>query len=190
MTDIAKPPIVEDDLAQRSLDIHWPDWLSPSAADLFAHNEITISAPPACVWDRLITATRWPQWYSNAANVVVDSPSGVLSEGATFEWTTFGLAISSTVAEFAPYMRLAWHGNGDGLRAYHAWLLVPLYGGTHVVMEEIGLGDTAKKLVATNPGHMHRGHELWNVSLKFLCEAAHVSPDRADPHCDAASIAR
>ena len=22
----------------------------------------------------------------------------------------------------------------------------------------------------SNPGHMHRGHDLWNISLKFLCE--------------------
>ena len=22
----------------------------------------------------------------------------------------------------------------------------------------------------TNPGHLHRGHDLWNISLKFACE--------------------
>jgi hypothetical protein len=37
-------------------------------------------------------------------------------------------------------------------------------------MEEIGLGDGAKHLVQTDPGHMHRGHDLWNISLKSLCE--------------------
>jgi hypothetical protein len=26
-------------------------------------------------------------------------------------------------------------------------------------------------LAQTNPGHMHRGHDLWNISLKFLCES-------------------
>lgn len=41
---------------------------------------------------------------------------------------------------------------------------------TYVVMEEIGLGDAAKQLARTNPGHMHRGHDLWNISLKFLCD--------------------
>jgi len=39
-----------------------------------------------------------------------------------------------------------------------------------VVMEEIGLGDGAKQLAHANAGHMHRGHDLWNISLKFLCE--------------------
>jgi hypothetical protein len=37
-------------------------------------------------------------------------------------------------------------------------------------MEEIGLGNAAKQLAQVNPGHMHRGHDLWNISLKFLCE--------------------
>jgi hypothetical protein len=190
VTSIARPPIAEDALAHRSVDISCPGGLSPSAPDLFAHNAITLSAPPPRVWHHMIRATCWPRWYSNAANVVMNSQSGPLSEGATVEWTTFGLAISNTVAEFAPHTRHAWHGSGDGLRAYHAWLLAALDGGTHVVMAEIGLGDTADNLVATSSGHMHRGHDLWNVSLKFLCEAEHVSPHRADAHCDRGQIAR
>jgi hypothetical protein len=39
-----------------------------------------------------------------------------------------------------------------------------------VVMEETGTGANPKKLARSNPGHMHRGHDLWNISLKFLCE--------------------
>jgi hypothetical protein len=33
------------------------------------------------------------------------------------------------------------------------------------------MGDGAQHLAHTNPGHMHRGHDLWNISLKFACEA-------------------
>ena len=54
--------------------------------------------------------------------------------------------------------------------AYHTWLLIPREHGTYIVMEEIGLGSAAKQLAQANPGHMHRGHDLWNISLKFLCE--------------------
>jgi uncharacterized protein YndB with AHSA1/START domain len=161
---------IQDDIAHRSADIHWPDGLTPTDADLFAHNEIVIQAPPHQVWQHLIAPTKWPRWYSNAADVLVDKPAELLSEGATFQWTTFGLGISSSVAEFVPHTRLGWYGNARGLRAYHTWLLVPRDHGTYVVMEEIGLGDGAKRLAQTNPGHMHRGHDLWNISLKFLCE--------------------
>ena len=161
---------VQDDITHRSADIHWPDGLNPIEADLFAHNEIAISAEPEQIWQYLIAATEWPRWYSNAADVMVTNASGLLAEATTFDWTTFGLQISSTVAEFVPHTRLGWYGNGPGLRAYHTWLLVPRDHGTYVVMEEIGLGDGAKQLAQTNAGHMHRGHDLWNISLKFLCE--------------------
>jgi hypothetical protein len=44
-------------------------------------------------------------------------------------------------------------------------------GSTYVVMEETGDGANPRKLAETNPGQMHRGHDLWNISLKFLCES-------------------
>jgi hypothetical protein len=37
-------------------------------------------------------------------------------------------------------------------------------------MEETGMGPAARHLAQINPGHMHRGHDLWNISLKFACE--------------------
>ncbi len=97
---------IQDDITRRSADIHWPDGLTPADADLFAHNEIIIDAPPQQIWQHLIAATAWPRWYSNSANVVVNDPSELL----------------------------------------------------------------AGQLARANPGRMHRGHDLWNISLKFLCE--------------------
>jgi hypothetical protein len=38
-------------------------------------------------------------------------------------------------------------------------------------MEEVGSDPAARQLAQTNPGHMHRGHDLWNISLKFACES-------------------
>jgi hypothetical protein len=161
---------IEDDITHRSADIRWPDGLRPTEADLFAHNEIVIDATPERIWQRLIAATDWPNWYINASNVVVNDPSELLADGVTFDWTTFGLEISSTVVEFVQSARLGWYGRGKGLQAYHSWLLVAREHGTYVVMEEIGLGDAAKQLAQTDPGRMHTGHDLWNLSLKFVCE--------------------
>jgi hypothetical protein len=161
---------IQDDITHRSADIQRPDGLRATSADLFAHNEIVIDALAHEIWQHLIAATAWPSWYSNAANVVVNDSTERLAEGVSFEWTTFGLEISSMVAEFVPDARLGWYGRGEGLEAYHTWLLIPRERGTYIVMEEIGLGDAAKQLAETNPGHMHRGHDLWNISLKFLSE--------------------
>jgi hypothetical protein len=45
-------------------------------------------------------------------------------------------------------------------------------------MEETGTGVNPTKLADSNPGHMHRGHDLWNISLKFLREG---TQDRRRP---------
>jgi Polyketide cyclase / dehydrase and lipid transport len=163
---------IGDDLIERSVDIHWPDGCDPGHADLFAHNTIIIDAAAETIWAKLVAAAAWPTWYSNASDVVVNDPSGILSDGVTFDWTTFGLKIASTIAEYVPHTRIGWYGTGDQLRAYHSWLLIPRNGNsTYVVMEETGMGPAARHLAQTNPGHMHRGHDLWNISLKFACES-------------------
>jgi hypothetical protein len=162
---------IHDDFIERSADIRWPDGFDPARADLFADNAVVINAPAKSVWAKLIAAAAWPTWYSNASDVVINDAAGQLGKDVTFNWTTFGLKIASKVADFAPYARLGWHGNGDQLRAYHTWLLIPRFGdSTYVVMEEIGMGDGAQHLAQTNPGYLHRGHDLWNTSLKFACE--------------------
>ena len=74
-----------------------------------------IHAPPEQIWQHLIAATAWPRWYSNSAEVVVNDPSEILAAGVSFDWTTFGLRVSSTVAEFVPCARLGWLTIKSGL---------------------------------------------------------------------------
>ena len=147
-----------------------------------SHNAVVINAPAKSIWATLIAASSWPEWSSNAHDVVIDDLSGQLAEDVAFSWTTFGLKIASKVAECAPYERFGWYGNGDQLHAYHSWLLVPRLGeSTYVVMEEIGMGDGARHLAQTNPGHMHRGHDLWNVSLKIRVRNLNKDADGLEP---------
>jgi hypothetical protein len=161
-----------EDIQRRSAHIHWPEGIVPEQADLFAHNDIVIAAAAGKVWEHLIHATVWPDWYSNASDVVVNAPSGLLGSGVTFDWITFGASIHSTVHEFEPTARVGWYGETDQWLSYHTWLLEPRdEGTTYVVMEETGTGVNTKRLADSNPGHMHRGHDLWNISLKFLCES-------------------
>jgi hypothetical protein len=161
-----------EDIQRRSAHIHWPQGIVPEQADLFAHNDIVIAASPGKIWEHLIHATAWPDWYSNASDVTVSASSELLGAGVTFDWITFGAHIHSTVHEFEPTGRIGWYGETDQWLAYHTWLLEPRdEGTTYVVMEETGSGLNPRKLARSNPGHMHRGHDLWNISLKFLCES-------------------
>ena len=42
--------MMNDDLAMRSKDIHWPDGCAPDGADVFAHHEVFINAPRSTEW--------------------------------------------------------------------------------------------------------------------------------------------
>ena len=87
----------------RSSEIHWPAGHTPADADLFAHNELLIHASCSIVWQHLVGAQTWPEWYPNSHNVkLLNSTDGRLHQDTQFSWDTFGVHIESQVHEFAP----------------------------------------------------------------------------------------
>jgi len=162
-----------NDAAKRSPEIHWPAGLSPDDSDLFAHNEILIKAPSSTVWQHIVAAQKWPEWYPNSHDVqIVNDQGGGLKTDSKFEWSTFGLHIKSTVHEFVPNSRLGWFGKGTGVDAvfYHTWLLVPTSDGCQVITEEVAKGPGAIAFRQFDPNALHKGHEVWLNSLKVISE--------------------
>jgi polyketide cyclase/dehydrase/lipid transport protein len=162
---------VNEDGARRSPDIHWPHGFSPREADLFAHNEISIGAPCSTVWRHIVEAPKWPQWYPNSQDVqIVGDRTRTLKPSSRFEFNTFGLHIDARISEFVPESRVGWFGDGEGINAYHTWLLISDPPGCHVVTEEVAKGPAAIALRESDPNTMHRGHDLWLNTLKVLSE--------------------
>ncbi len=164
---------MHEDLSRRSRDIHWPEGFNPETADLFAHNELTMAAPCDRVWRHIVDARDWPQWYPNARDLVLPPDATALASGTTFRWTTFGLAIESQVREFEPASRLGWTGGAPGRPPgfYHTWRLLPVAGGCRVITEEVGRGEEARQIRASDEGLLHRGHDLWLACLRWMAEA-------------------
>ncbi|WP_053717525.1 hypothetical protein [Saccharothrix sp. NRRL B-16348] len=52
--------------------------------------------------------------------------------GAAFAWETFGLSITSTVAEVVPLRRTCWGGPAHGIVGVHVWTFAAE--GDHVVV--------------------------------------------------------
>ena len=169
---ISQSDQVTTDLAVANSNIHWPKGMSPKTADLFAHNEIIIDAPVNVVFRHLQEATKWPQWYPNAQNVVLKNDSdGLLKSGTEWTWETFGVKFTSKISEYVKNSRIGWFGYGDGWKGCHTWYLVPVgKNKTHVITEECVYGEGAKKMRSTNAASMHNGHDLWDKSLKKLAE--------------------
>jgi uncharacterized protein YndB with AHSA1/START domain len=163
---------MKHDLANRSPDIHWPEGFDPSHADLFSHNALHIDASCERVWSHIIDATKWPSWYPNSKDVTMLSGGDKLAQGAVFRWSTFGLPLESKVNEFAPYSRVGWYGYAPGSEPtfYHTWYLVPQDGGCLAVTDEVGKGKDAAHLRQTDESLMHRGHDLWLATLKWMAE--------------------
>jgi uncharacterized protein YndB with AHSA1/START domain len=169
--DLAHP--MHEDLAHRSPEIHWPAGFDPTRADLFTHNEAMINAPCNRVWSHLVDATKWPQWYPNTKNVhIVSNGDTVLHEGTVFTWTTFGLPFESIVHEYVPDSRIGWFGYAPGSKPtnYHTWYLAPKGDACNIIMEEAGFGPAAARWREKSPSLMHRGHDLWLATLKWISE--------------------
>jgi uncharacterized protein YndB with AHSA1/START domain len=164
---------MKDDLARRSPDIHWPDGFEPVRADLFAHNDLIINASCERVWAHIVDARRWPTWYPNSKDVEIQGGDPVLRNGTVFRWTTFGLAIESRVHEYVLNQRLGWYGYAPGTNPsfYHSWYLESKGTMCHVVMDETGVGKDAARLRQSDETLMHRGHDLWLATLKWVAEA-------------------
>ena len=155
----------------RSSEIHWPAGHTPADADLFAHNELPIHASCSVVWQHLVHAQTWSEWYPNAHNVkLLNSPDDSLHQHTQFSWDTFGVHIESEVHEFAPNSRIGWFGQGAGMDAYHTFLLLKAPEGCRVVTEEVVRGPGAVEFRKKDPNAMHRGHDLWLSALKQVSE--------------------
>ena len=168
----ATPMTMQHDLATRAKAIHWPEGFDPEKADLFSHNLLLVHAGCEKVWSHIVDAGKWPQWYPNAKDVALLNGVKVLGAGTAWRWTTFGLPLESRVHEYVPYTRLSWYGYAPDAQPtfYHTWFLTPQGADCMVVMDEAGIGKDAAHLRETDESLMHRGHDLWLATLKWVAE--------------------
>lgn len=148
----------------------WPAGFDPASARVYAYNELRTELAPEQLWPVLIEAPRWPAWYRNAKDVVLDGGGTELEASSRFDWTTFGLRVASTVREFAPCTRLGWEGAGRGSTGYHRWDLQRTDdGGTLIVTEEVQGGVLATLLGPVVRRSIEKQHQYW---LEALVETA------------------
>lgn len=139
----------------------WPAGTEPAGADVFAHNERVVAAPPAQVWPWLVDAAAWPRWYRNAWRVRLPPGTEALGLGVTFTWTTFATRISSTVVHDQAALRLGWTWWCPGAHGYHGWLLEPTATGTRVVTEESQRGPKVVRWAWLLRRVLWLGHAYW-----------------------------
>ncbi|TAE90972.1 MAG: SRPBCC domain-containing protein [Verrucomicrobia bacterium] len=151
--------------------INWPTEYEPSTSAFFVHNQIEIEAPPKVVWDLIIHAEDWSNWYIGASDIMVKtSDEGKLSGDAIFTWKTMGQRFESHVKEFAPYGRLAWESRKTMIQGYHAWLILPTENGCRVITDESFNGFLGTMQKWFIPSKLHGLHETFLIELKKKAE--------------------
>ena len=152
--------------------IRWPDEYKLSEADFYIHNRTDIKASPETVWNILIQAKTWPNWYEGMSNVKVQGSSeGTLKDRSYFTFRTMGRDFDGTIREFVPFQRLAWETTNKKLNAYHAWLIVPTEEGCRVITDESQHGKLARLQKAFLPRKLQNLHDLWLAELKRKAES-------------------
>lgn len=185
-----KPPdIVSRDRAERSPDIHWPPDLSLQYSEMFAHNEIEINAPCATVWNHLVQARLWPQWFPDSGKVKIKDGSQTLQKNTKFTWSgtdlplqnrwvSFSQPVDSKVIECVPERRMTWVTYADSsvygpiCDACHTWLVIPTGPrNCRVIFEEVATGLAAQHARGVYPEILHLNHQRWLEGLKRISES-------------------
>jgi len=154
-----------------SQEIVWPLDYEPSVSKFFVHNEIEINASPEIVWNILINAGEWENYYDGASDLVLsNNTSGFLNESSVFTWKTMGLDFKSTIKEFKPPYRLAWESNKDVIDGYHAWLIIPTENGSKLITSEAQHGFMTLPQKLFVPNKLHGLHDTWLSEIKRIAE--------------------
>lgn len=157
--------------------IDWPRQYEPPRAPFTISNRIEIDAHPQTVWDILIHAASWSDYYDGATDIRVPTDDGRLARDTVFTWRTMDQDFTSTVTEFVPPYRLAWESRKPTIKAYHAWLIIPTDAGCVLITDESQFGLLANLQRVFLPNKLYNLHETWLGLIKDRAEAAQAEKD-------------
>ena len=108
------------------------------AARVLAVHEIDIEAPLDTVWRLQIDVNAWPRWQTDITAAHLD---GVFEPGVSFDWTSYGFSVTSTVYDLAERSRVLWGGTSGGITGVHELLFTETPSGVHVTTTESFAGE-------------------------------------------------
>jgi uncharacterized protein YndB with AHSA1/START domain len=151
--------------------IQWPEKFNPKVSDFYVHNEIEVNARPEQVWQLLIQAKNWINWYDGIQNIKFeDSAQQNLAKDSKVFWNSMGQRLNNTVTEFVPNERLAWTFKEDKIQGHHAWIIIPTETGCKVITDESQTGKLAKLQKIFLPRKLMKQHDKWLRLLKQEAE--------------------
>jgi hypothetical protein len=127
-----------------------------STAPVLAHHELEIAAPLERGWPLHTDVAAWPQWQKEITEARIDGP---FEPGTSFDWTSYGFSVTSTIYEVDERSRSLWGGTADGITGIHEWRFTETPTGVRVETNESFAGEP----VAADPTSMQ---SLLDASLE------------------------
>jgi len=142
------------------------------SAPVLAHHEVDIRAPLEEVWRLHMDVNGWPTWQSDITTAHVE---GAFEPGNSFDWSSYGLAVTSTIYVVAGRSRALWGGTAEGITGVHEWLFAETPDGVRVTTNESFAGEP----VATHQANMQSMLDTSLASwLGHLKTSAETGPHR------------
>jgi hypothetical protein len=138
------------------------------SAPVIAHHEVDIRAPLDTVWQLHVDVNAWPAWQTDITAAHLD---GRFEPGNSFNWTSFGFSVTSTIYEVAERARVLWGGTAGGIAGVHEWTFTQSEGGVHVVTNESFAGEPVRADVAGMQSQLDASLASWLGHLKAAAES-------------------
>jgi hypothetical protein len=141
------------------------DHNAPVVSDL----KIDIDAPREVVWRIHADVSAWPTWQSDITDAELEQP---LEPGASFQWSTFGMEITSTVYAMNEGSRILWGGVANGITGIHEWTFSETPTGVRVTTTESFAGDPVDADAPSMQTLLDASLTAWLQRLKAAAEAS------------------
>jgi uncharacterized protein YndB with AHSA1/START domain len=138
------------------------------AAPVIAFHEIDIQAPLDTVWRLHVDVNAWPTWQTDITGAHLD---GVLEPGASFDWTSYGFSVTSTVYDLVERARVLRGGTSGGITGVHEWTFSETPGGVHVTTNESFAGEPVEADAPGMQSVLDASLEAWLGHLKAAAES-------------------
>ena len=136
---------------------------------MIAVHEVDIEAPLDTVWRLHTDVNAWPRWQTDITGAHIDA---AFEPGVSFDWTSYGFSVTSTVYDLAARSRVLWGGTSGGITGVHEWLFSETPGGVHVTTSESFAGESVE---ADAPGMqtvLDASLVAWLGHLKVAAESS------------------
>ena len=139
------------------------------SAPVVAVQEIDIEAPLNTIWRLHTDVNSWPTWQADITAAHIDD---VLEPGASFDWTSYGFSVTSTVYEVAEQARVLWGGTSGGITGIHEWVFSQAPGCVHVTTTESFAGEPVEADAAGMQSLLDMSLVAWLGHLKLAAKSS------------------